>query len=165
MMKDEYIPNVVSINQLCGLMGVSRSRYYQLLSDGIILPPIYSLESKRGYFTREMAEKNVSVIRNNVGLNGKVCLFYNTNRRAGSSPQKSAKRKQLQHTSIPEKNQYLDVIEGLTCLGLQGVKSSEVASIINKLYPNGTKNEDDGEVLKAVYRAIIKQNTIDNPDR
>ena len=165
-MKDEYIPDVVSINQLCQLMGVSRSRYYQLLADGFILPPLYYLESKRAYFTREMAERNIAVIRNNCGLNGKICLFYNTNRRTGSLPIKPAKnREQKPKPASDNKNSYQDLIEGLTQLGLQDVKPSQVESVISKLYPEGIQNQDEGEVLKAVYRAIVKQNSTDNPNR
>jgi len=165
-MKDEYIPDVVSINQLCQLMGVSRSRYYQLLTDGFILPPLYYLESKRAYFTRDMAEKNISVIRNNIGLNGKICLFYKTSRRTGSSPIKPAKnREQKPKPASENKNPYQDIIDGLTCLGLQHVKPSQVESVIGKLYPEGVQNQDEGEVLKAVYRAIVKQNSTDNPNR
>jgi hypothetical protein len=66
------IPPIVTINQLCSLMGISRSRYYQLLSEDIILPPIYSTESKRPYYTKEMAERNLEVKRSNTGVNGKV---------------------------------------------------------------------------------------------
>lgn len=165
-MKDEYIPDVVSINQLCQLMGVSRSRYYQLLTDGFILPPLYYLESKRAYFTRVMAEKNLSVVRNNVGLNGKVCLFYHTRRRTSPMPIKPAKnREQKPKPASENKNPYQDMIDGLACLGLQHVKPSQIEVIVTKLYPEGVQNQDEGEVLKAVYRAIHAQNSKDNVDR
>ena len=58
-MKEDFIPDFVSIPTLCSLMGISRSRYYQLLTGSFILPPIYSLENKRAYFTRELAERNL----------------------------------------------------------------------------------------------------------
>lgn len=166
MMKEDYIPEFVSIPTMCSLMGVSRSRYYQLLTGSFILPPIYSLESHRAYFTREMAERNIAVIRNNCGLNGKICLFYNTNRRTGSSPIKPAKnREQKPKPASENKNPYQDMIDGLACLGLQDVKPSQIEVFVTKLYPEGVQNQDEGEVLKAVYRAIVKQNSTDNPDR
>lgn len=165
-MNDNHIPEIVSINQLCQLMGISRSRYYQLLMDRFILPPLYYLESKRAYFTRDMAERNIAVIRNNCGLNGKICLFYNTNRRTGSSPIKPAKnREQKPKPASENKNPYQDMIDGLACLGLQDVKPSQIEVFVTKLYPEGVQNQDEGEVLKAVYRAIVKQNSTDNPDR
>lgn len=166
MMKEDYIPEFVSIPVMCSLMGISRSRYYQLLTGSFILPPVYSLENKRAYFTREMAERNIAVVRNNCGLNGKICLFYNTSRRTGSSPVKPAKNREQKPKPTPDnKNFYQDLIEGLTQLGLQDVKPSQVESVIGKLYPEGVQNQDEGEVLKAVYRAIVAQNSQDNVNR
>jgi len=166
MMKEGYIPDFVSIPAMCSLMGISRSRYYQLLTGSFILPPVYSLESKRAYFTREMAERNIAVVRNNCGMNGKICLFYNTSRRTGSSPVKPVKnREQKPKPASDNKNSYQDLIEGLTQLGLQDVKPSQVESVIGKLYPEGIQNQDEGEVLKVVYRAIVKQNLQDNVNR
>lgn len=166
MMKEDYIPEFVSIPAMCSLMGISRSRYYQLLTGSFILPPVYSLENKRAYFTREMAERNIAVVRNNCGLNGKICLFYNTSRRTGSSPVKPVKNREQKSQSSPDnKNPYQDMIEGLACLGLPDIKPSQIELIVTKLYPEGIQNEDEGEVLKAVYRAILKQNSTDNVDR
>lgn len=163
-MKEEHIPDIVSIQKLCFLMGISRSRYYQILSAGFIAPPIYSLESKRAYFPRELAEKNISVIRNNLGLNGKVCLFYNTSRRTGASSVKPIKSKTSNRKTSSE-NSHQDLIEGLSCLGLKDVKPAQIEAVIHKIYPDGVQNIEDGEVLKAVYRAIVIQNSTDNPDR
>ncbi len=165
-MKEDYIPEFVSIPTMCSLMGISRSRYYQLLTGSFILPPIYSLENKRAYFTREMAERNIAVIRNNCGLNGKICLFYNTSRRTGSSPVKPAKSREQRPKSASEnKNPYQDLIDRLDCLGLSDVKSSQIEAVLKEIYPEGIQNVDEGEVLKSLYRAIVKQNSTDNPDR
>ena len=163
-MNEEHSPEIVSIAQLCIKMGVSRSRYYQLLSGGFILPPIYSIDSRRAYYTRELAERNLSVVRNNVGLNGKVCLFYHTRRRTGTIPVQAVNSTK----KVPAKktaNSYQDLIEQLACLGLPDVKSAQVEAVIHKIYPDGIQNSEAGEVLKAVYRAIVKQNSTDNPNR
>lgn len=160
-MNEEPIPENVSINQLCKLMKVSRSRLYQLLNDKFILPPIYSLESKRPYYTREMTEKNMSVIKNNMGLNGKVCLFYTTSRRAGTRSTKPAithKSNKKTFSEIPHQ----DLIEGLACLGLTDVKPAQIDAVMKKFYPQGVHNIDEGEVLKTVYRGIVAQNSQDN---
>lgn len=161
-MNKENIPDIVNLNQLCKLMRVSRSRFYQLLNDGFILPPIYSIESKRPFYTRDMAETNIAVIKNNVGVNGKVCLFYNTNRRAGIATPKSTRPKATKQKTRSEANSHGDLIEGLECLGLTDVKPIQIDAVLKKIYPNGIQNEEDGEVLKALYRAISEQNSQDN---
>ena len=68
-MEEKSIPEIVSINQMCSLMSISRSRYYQILDEGLINPPLYS-DSKRPYFTRELALMNLAVKKNNTGVNG-----------------------------------------------------------------------------------------------
>lgn len=163
-MTEELIPENVSINQLCKLMGVSRSRFYQLLNDKFLLPPIYSLDSKRPFYTRDMAEKNLSVIKNNMGLNGNVCLFYHTNRRTGSA-MKPTKSKVQKKKTFSESQHHQDLIEGLSCLGLNDIKISQIDAVLKQIYPKGVQNTDEGEVLKAVYRVIVKQNLQDNVDR
>lgn len=163
-MNEEHIPEIVSINQLCKLMGISRSRFYQLVNDLFLLPPIYSLDSKRPFFTRKIAEQNMSVIKNNMGLNGKVCLFYHTSRRTGTTASKSPKIKAQKKKTLSENNHHQDLIEGLACLGLTEVKSTQIDSVLKELYPSGIQNIDEGEVLKAVYRVIVKQNSTDNVD-
>jgi len=160
-MAEELIPENMSINQLCKLMGVSRSRFYQLLNDKFLLPPIYSVDSKRPFYNREMAEKNLSVIKNNMGLNGKVCLFYHTNRRAGST-MKPPKTKVQKKKTFSESQRHQDLIEGLSCLGLNDIKPSQIDAVLKQIYPQGVQNIEEGEVLKSLYRVISAQNSNDN---
>lgn len=74
-MSVKILPEIVSVNQMYSLLKISRSRYYQLLNKGVFLSPRYS-ETGRPYFTREMARQNIEVVRNNMGVNGKICVFY-----------------------------------------------------------------------------------------
>ncbi len=164
-MSEKYIPENLSINQLCALMCISRSRFYQLLNDRFILPPVYSLDSKRPFYTRSIAEKNLSFVRNNKGWNNKVCLFYQTTRRAGTTVSKSTRVKAQKKETISDINQHQDLIEGLACFGLTDVKPAQIEAVLSKIYPSGIQNIDEGEVLKAVYCAISAQNSKDNVNR
>ena len=157
-MEEKSIPEIVSINQLCNLMGISRSRYYQILSEGLILPPVYS-DSKRPYFTRGLALRNLEVKKNNIGVNGKICIFYNVRDSPVSSPKNNSQKKENKKKTI---NKYTDIIEGLNCLGLDDIKSSQVEEALKKCFPNGTDNIDEGEVLRQVFCLIKAQNTTDN---
>ena len=158
-MMEEQVPEIVSINQLCTLMGISRSRYYQILSEGLICPPVHS-DSKRPYFTRELALKNLAVKKNNIGVNGKICVFYNCNRSSSFSPKKNKPIKKTKQS-----NKHGDLIEGLNSLGIQSIKESQVEDAINKCFPNGVDQVDEGEVLKRVYCLIKEQNSTDNVNR
>ena len=157
MDNNNSIPEVVSINKLCSLMGISRSRYYQILSEGLILPPIYS-DSKRPYFTKEMAIKNLEVKKNNVGVNGKICIFYNVR----DSPISSAKNNNTKKKKNKTTDKYADLIDGLASLGLDEFNNSQVEESLKKCFPNGTDNVEEGEILRQVYCLIKAQNSTDN---
>ncbi|MCK4887741.1 MAG: hypothetical protein KAS96_10155 [Planctomycetes bacterium] len=156
---EKNIPEIVTINKLCSLMGISRSRYYQILSEGLILPPIYAPNSKRPYYTREMALRNLQVKRDSLGVNNKICMFYNKTKPTIISVTKNKKSK------IKDENKYQDLIDGLEALGLSGIKSAQVQEAANKLYPDGTKNVSESEVLKKVFCIISAQNSTDNLNR
>ena len=160
-MEENSIPEIVSINQMCSLMRISRSRYYQILEEGLIHPPIYS-DSKRPYFTREMALRNLHVKKNNVGVNGKICIFYNSNRSSITSPKINGNKKRKTETTT---NKNTDMIDGLASLGINDIKPSQIDDAIKKCFPNGTDNIEEGEVLRQVFCLIKEQNSNDNVDR
>lgn len=151
------IPEVVSINQLCSLMSISRSRYYQILDEGLIVPPIFS-DSKRPYFTREMALRNLEVKKNNVGVNGKICIFYNCNSYPISSPKNNPKKKEQNKKTTAK---HTDLSDGLSSLGLTDITSSQVDEAVKKCFPDGI-DVDEGEVLRMVFCQIKEQNSTDN---
>ncbi len=155
---DNSLPEIVSINQLCSLMGISRSRYYQLLAEGLILPPILT-DSKRPYFTKEMAIKNLEVKKNNIGVNKKICIFYNSNRSSNISAKNNKQNKKK------TTNKYVDIIDGLSSLGIDEVSNSQVEDALKKCFPDGADNVDEGEILRQVFCVISKQNTTDNQNR
>ena len=160
-MEEKTIPEILSINQLCSLMGISRSRYYQILSEGLIHPPVYT-DSKRPYFTRELAIKNLEVKKNNFGVNGKICIFYNSRDSPISSHKNISPKKENEKKTT---NKYTDLIGGLNCLGLDDIKSSQVEESVKKCFPKGTDNVEEGEVLRQVFCLISTQNSTDNQHR
>jgi hypothetical protein len=156
-MEEKAIPEIVSINQLCNLMGVSRSRYYQILSEGLIHPPVYS-DSNRPYFTRELALMNIAVKRNNTGVNGKICIFYNCAPSTSSAKNKTVKKEVKKKTT----DNHSDLVEGLSCLGINGISNSQIEAALKKCFPNGTDSFEEGEILRQVYCLIKEQNSADN---
>ena len=161
---DDYktLPDILSINQFCSMMRISRSRFYQILNEGLILPPVYSPDSKRPFFTKDIAIKNLEVKKNNIGVNGKICIFYNCRDTSLSSPKnnpvKKVKKKQVDHN-------HSDLIEGLSCLGIDNIKPSQVEEALRKCFPDGIDNVGEGEVLRRVFCLIKEQNSTDNQNR
>ena len=58
--------------------------------------------------------------------------------------------------------QHADLLDGLRSLGLTTVTAAQVTSVSEELYPSGTVGVDQGEVLRAVFLHLKRQNSADN---
>ena len=158
------IPEILSITQMANLLDLSRSRFYQLTSEGIFLPPIYSTSNKRPYFTAEIAQRNIAVKRHNLGVNGKICLFYSSRNNSPSfTHKKKSGKNKLQNNTTEDK--YEDLRQGLGALGLSNISDGQIESALKKSFPQGTENIPEGEILRAVFLSIKRQNSTDNVNR
>lgn len=125
---------VVSVSEMARLVGLSRSRFYQLLDAGIFPRPMY--DGRRPVYTEELQKQCLEVKQRNLGVNGRAVLFN------------SARNKQK---TVVKKEQYADLIAGLKSLGLKQVTVAQVKEALGALYPQGMTGVDEGEVIKAVF--------------
>ena len=160
---NQFVPAVLSITNMAKLLHISRSRFYQLINQGILLPPVYSLKSKRPFYTQELAQRNLEVKRSNLGINGDICLFYSD--RNIISPAKKEKVKTKTKKIDNPKIDYSELREGLKTLGLTEVKSSQIQAALTECFPDGTENIEEGQVLRTIFLSIKRQNSTDNVDR
>lgn len=154
IIQNTYIPAAVSMSQMARLLNMSRSRFYQLISQGILLPPIYSLSSKRPYYTSEMAQRNIEVKKNNTGINGEVIIFYSAKKKVVRTVNRLKTSKKEIKT-----NKHKDLIEGLESLGMTDIKSSDIEKAIADCFPDGTKDVDQDEILTTIFRHLRCRNT------
>jgi hypothetical protein len=80
-------------------------------------------------------------------VNGQVVLFY---ARRQAIPMKL---KRL--SSVP--SPHADLLDGLHSLGLASVAAVDVGAVVKELYPQGTANIDQGEVIRAVFLHMNNQ--------
>ena len=157
--ENNNIPAVVSMSHMAKLLQLSRSRLYQLVDSGILLPPAYLLSNKRPIYTRDMAMCNLEAKYNNTGINGQIVMFYSArnvvNKLNGNSEYRPKK-------SNSNKN-YKALSEELECLGLDDVMTEQIDDAITDIFPDGTKNIDSDEILTSVFRHIKRQNTEHKP--
>jgi hypothetical protein len=147
----ESTDRIVSVAEMARMVGLSRSRFYQLI--GSTFPfPIYDVGTHRPFFNEELQQVCLDVRRRNVGINGKP-IFFHCN--GGNAPMPKRKAK----TTKP--NQYVDLIEGLEALGLAAT-TDQVAVSMRFLYPNGAGVATDNDVLRAVFLHLKRQITGDN---
>lgn len=162
MKTDENIPEVLSIGQLCRLLNLSRTRFYSLISTSddskcFFLPPIYSLDNKRPYYSKEIAQQNIDFKKNNTGWNNKVLLFYNS--RGSTSSAIKAKPKKTEKQNQPTKDKYSELREGLKSLGLSDITAAQIDAALSVCFPNGAENIEDGEKLRTVFRHFKQSNS------
>lgn len=144
---------VVSLSSMAALCRLSRSRFYQLIQEGIMPPPVYDMYTKRPLYTQELQSVCLQVRTSNIGINGRYILFYGDTQMSVRAPQRQAPRR----TSAAN-GSFAAMKEGLIALGLSNLTDPKIKDAVKTAYPNGTAGIDEGEVLRAVFRVLRRQN-------
>ena len=148
----EPMKAAISIKSQSALVGLSRQRFMQLVKAGVFPAPLYDVASKRPYYPEELQAECLLVRKRNLGINGKVVMFY-SRRPTGTTTPKARKQQGKPTGSYP------DVLDGLKALGLVAVTSKQVAEVVGQLFPQGTAAVEPGEVIRSVFIHIRRKNT------
>jgi predicted DNA-binding transcriptional regulator AlpA len=138
---------VVTVSEMARMCGLSRSRFYQLI--GSTFPAPLMDKKKRPFYSEELQAVCLEVRRRNCGIDGKPILFYA--RRTGTAPPKPRKAP----ATTP---QHADLLEGVRSLGIASVTAADIAKAMKEVFPSGVENQDDGEILRAVFLHLKRKN-------
>ena len=157
------VPNetkaAVTVAEMARMCGLSRSRFYQLI--GTAFPePERQPGTGRPVYTEALQQVCLEVRRRNCGIDGKPILFYA--RRPGTAPSRRKAPKPKLETKGKDVSALVD---GLNALGLTTATAAQVQRVTEELYPQGTAGIDQGEVLRAVFLHLKRQNSADNVRR
>ena len=142
----------ISVSQMARDIGLSRARFYQLLAEGVFPKPSYDSDTKRPYYDEEGQTQCREVKRRNVGINGKVVIFY-----ASRHPLNGQSRSRTKPKAKPKQTrQFTDVIDSLTCLGMSAT-SQQVEAAVAECFPDGIQKLESGEVVRAVFLQLKRQ--------
>jgi hypothetical protein len=147
---------VVSVTEMARMVGLARARFYQLVRRGTFPPADKDPATNRPCYFEEKQGQILDARRRNCGVDGVPILFY-------------SRRRDLGRTKVPPRptkvkgtnNQYADLIDGLTALGLT-VTTAHVEPVVRELYPNGTEGIDLGKIIGAVFRRLRRQDSSGN---
>lgn len=143
---------VVSVAEMARMLGLSRSRLYQLI--GTAFPrPERQPETGRPIYTEEMQQVCLEVRRRNCGIDGKPILFYA--RRPNPTPTRTRSIK------TPAPSPHAELLEGLRSLGLVKATAADVMASVRELYPQGMDGLDQGDVLRSIFLHLKRQNSGD----
>lgn len=158
-MTDNFMTkSVVSVTDMARMVGLSRARFYQLVKRGTFPPADQDEITKRPCYHEDKQRMILEARRRNCGVDGKPILFYARRRDLGQS--KSATRPTVEKVKAVVKK-YTDLIDGLAALNVTAT-IAQVEPILKELFPNGTDEVDPGEVVRAVFLRIRRQNSSGN---
>lgn len=147
----------ISIKACAALVGLSRQRFMQLVKAGVFPSPLYDVATRRPFYSEELQAQCLEVRKRNVGVNGKIVMFYA--RRPGTTPTPKGKKPTVQAAA------HTEILDGLKALGLVNVTSAQVAEAVAQLFPQGTAATDPAEVIRAVFVYLHRKNSGGNVGR
>jgi len=148
LLKNENMMKAVSVSSHCKQLGMSRSQYYWHVQKGTFHPPLYLVSNKRPYLTASMVEDNLRARETGISVAGEYVIFYE---RQQSSPKSPIKKPKANHSSL---------MEGLRNLGLNGITTDQIESALAITFPSGTDGQDEGTVLRTVYRHLKRSGVV-----
>lgn len=134
----------VSVTAMARLVGLSRSRFYDYVRRNVFPQPVYSLATRRPFYTADMQQEILSVRQTGIGCNGAYVLFYEKQPRPVGSSRRTEPANEL--------------IEGLKSLGLTNITVAQVNAAIAAAFPKGVDGIDEAVVLRTVYRHLRRLN-------
>ncbi len=133
----------ITLQELCEMLGISKTRYYTLQRRGIFPDP-QRTSSNRPVFDQEQVQKCVEVVRSRVGINGEPILF---NRKPAQEPSKKR--------PATVKSKHDDLIAALGSLGLSPTVEQVTAALAT--LPNNGGDMNEPALIKAVFLHLKKQ--------
>lgn len=145
----------VTVADMARMVGLSRARFYQLVQAGVFPAPERHVETGRPFYGEELQRTCLEVRRRNCGVNGQPVLFYS--RRLPSSTSAARPRK-MKARPEPKPDPLAGLVDAVKALGLKAVTPAQVAAAVAEEYPSGTASVDEGEVIRAVFMRLKRQN-------
>lgn len=144
LMKESTTSRFITLQELCDLLGLSKSRFYTLQKSGIFPEAIRSPSNNRPVFDQELVQQCLGIVRNRVGANGHPVTF---NRKTLSQ-----KPKKRESSSAAPK--HTDLVASLASLGLN-TTAAKIEEALTTL-PNRGSGLVAGELIRQLFLTLRK---------
>ncbi len=168
-MKDEQQPvkEAVTIAEMAKLAGMSRSRLYQLVREGVFPEPSRNPDTGRPFYTRDQQKVVIDCRRRNRSMDGRPVLFYSQRATATAKAPRKKLTNQIQSKEEGSKRgrrsqrdpAIRELHHGLSQLGLTGLDDNKILDALKAAYPDGHQAIDPAERLMAVFRHLKRQDS------
>lgn len=151
-MTDNQPKAAITVSKMCSLLGMSRSQFYWHLKKGTFHEPL-RLSNGRPYFNASQVADNIKAKELGIGVNGEYVLFYSRDNESKPTAPKPIERPKL-------KQDYTELMDNLSSLGLTGLTSNAVSAAVDHCYPQGTNAQDESDVLRTVFRHLKRAGSV-----
>ena len=164
MNKQVPLKEIVTVTEMARMCRLSRARFYQLIVESVFPTPSRNEQTGRPFFNREQQEQRLTVRRTNKGANGKAVIFYGCRLEV---PQPPPKPKQLpisrsSRVRTRDDSVITELRHGLAQLGMTNSTDVDLGRALSKAYPDGHREVDSAELLRAVFEELEGRNSADN---
>lgn len=125
----------MTVTEMSEILGISKTRLYDLIRDGILPEPMRNPSNNRPVFNAELTEACRQVIKTRVGINGQP-YTPNRRRKTGSGSTGQPSRRDL-------------LIASLSGLGLNATPR-QVDDVLKTL-PDAGRRLEEGDLVKQVF--------------
>ncbi len=141
-----------SVSYLCKeIVGLSRSRFYELLNCGIFEPPMTNKYNGRKYYTKEQQIQCYKIRTTGKAANGSIYLFYSPRSENTSEQKQSIKDMNNEDPSINE-------LQSLLKTMAISASINEICSALKNTYPKGYNKSDLGPIARNLYKYFSYRN-------
>lgn len=145
----------ICIREMAALCGLSRQRFMQLVKVGVFPAPNYDVATRRPFYSEDLQAQCVEVRKRNVGINGKVVMFY-ARRPTGLTTTPKVRKEQ---TPVIDAAALADIVFGVRRLGVTTATPAQVRKAIAQQYPRGIEGLDVGTVAGKVFSHLKGKNS------
>ena len=141
--KLSILKQIFSVSEICQMLQLSRSRYYQLVNSGFFPKPLHDDRSKRPYYDLKLQKEIVECRQSGIGVDGSYMLFYSSRKKETVA---QVRKKRTDPVVI-------ELTETLESMGLD-VTIEQVQQGLTEIYPDGTDEVAQGVVIRELFRCL-----------
>ena len=126
---------VCSVSEMADLLGLSRSRFYQLKQQGVFPQPLHDRATRRPFYSQHLQERCLEIRNTGLGHNRQAVLFYRRRKRRSSARTPAVT------------GRYAVLISVFKQLGIK-TTPKQLRAALKELYPEGSPQciDDDSVV-------------------
>ena len=144
----------VSVSEMARLFTMSRSRFYDLIHDGVVPQPVYCIRTRRPLYIGDMISECLEVRRTNMAIDGRYVVFYERSLPVERPTQRSTRRR-VSPAAATVNPQGVELVESLRGLGVTA-SEDQISAAVRACCPSGITDLE--AAVATVFRHLRRSN-------